>query len=239
MLGDTIVKYELQIKNVKRINLRVHRDGRVSVSANKGVAQAQINAFLETNADFILNTMERFEKMRKAGDGMAFGKTRTYHDGDTVYLRGEAHRLLVLEGKKETVELLDRVIVLTQKDTADTDRRMRMMNKFLKDSCQKQMGEICENVFPQFQDMGVEWPEIRVRNMTARWGSCQPAKGILTFAQMLVEVPLPCMEYVAVHEFAHFIHPDHSPRFHAFMTERMPDWKERRELLNSRAWVKT
>ena len=33
------------------------------------------------------------------------------------------------------------------------------------------------------------------------------------------------MEYVAVHEFCHFIQPNHSAAFHQFMTELMPDWR--------------
>ena len=32
-----------------------------------------------------------------------------------------------------------------------------------------------------------------------------------------------------LHEFAHFIHPNHSKAFWDFVTMMMPDWKERRK----------
>lgn len=238
ILGSVPVRYELQIKNVKRINLRVHTDGRVCVSANRFVRQSQIDSFLQLNGDFILDAMERFRRMREAGDGMAIGRNRRYEDGDTVYLKGEACRLRILTGKKESVERIGGVLVLTQRDTEDVGRRTRMMNRFLKDRCREEIEQLCRDVYPVFEELGVAWPEIRIRSMTSRWGSCQPAKSVLTFAQQLAEVPETCAEYVVVHEFAHFIHPDHSAQFHDFLSERMPDWKERRNLLNSRAWVK-
>lgn len=237
LLEENYVEYELQYKNVKRINLRVHRDGRVCVSANRFVAQRQIDAFLVQNADFILQTLERFRKMREAGDGMAAGKNRQYNDGDILYLGGEKYRLRVMAGNRESVEKIGNVLLLTQKDVQNAERRKRMMDKFMTERCRERIEVLCRQVYPAFQRLGVAWPEIRIRSMVSRWGSCHPAKGIVTFARQLVEVPESCMEYVVVHEFAHFIHPDHSSEFHRFMSMMMPDWKERRNLLNNREWV--
>lgn len=236
-LGQVSVTYELQYKNVKRINLRVHRDGRVCVSVNRFVPQAQVDAFLVQNGDFILHALEKFREMREGGDGMTAGRNRGYQDGDTLYLRGEPYRLRVLPGGKERVEIVDRVLLLTQKDVENADRRKRMMDQFLTAQCREEVERLCREIYPSFERLGVAWPQIRVRSMISRWGSCHPTKGILTFARQLIEVPERCMEYVVVHEFSHFIHPDHSPRFHEFLSDAMPDWKERRRLLNSRQWV--
>ena len=57
-------------------------------------------------------------------------------------------------------------------------------------------------------------------------------RGILTFNTGLVHADAECIEYVVVHEFCHFLHPDHSPAFHADMTRLMPDWKQRKKRLN-------
>lgn len=237
VLNGHPVEYELEYKNVKRINLRVHRDGRVCVSAGRYVPQRHIDAFLTQNADFIVDTMEKFKKMREAGDGMAAGRNREYRDGDILYLKGQPYRLRVLEGGREKVEAVGRVLLVTQKDVEDAGRRKRMMDKFLTGVCRENVEALCRSVYPRFERLGVAWPQIRIRNMVSRWGSCQPSRGVLTFARQLIEVPQPCAEYVVVHEFSHFIHPDHSPRFHEFMDTMMPDWKNRKALLNSRAWI--
>lgn len=41
-----------------------------------------------------------------------------------------------------------------------------------------------------------------------------------------------CIEYVVVHELCHLLEPSHNTRFHQLMTKFLPDWKERKRLLN-------
>ena len=74
---------------------------------------------------------------------------------------------------------------------------------------------------------------ICIHPMKTRWGSCNFKKGTLNFNLYLIDQPHECIEYVVMHEFAHFIVPDHSPAFHALMTALMPDWKARRARLNT------
>ncbi len=73
---------------------------------------------------------------------------------------------------------------------------------------------------------------IRIRPMKTRWGSCNFKKGTLNFNLYLLDQPRECIEYVVMHEFAHFLQPDHSPAYHALMTALMLDWKERKKRLN-------
>ena len=48
----------------------------------------------------------------------------------------------------------------------------------------------------------------------------------------LAEKPLGCIEYVVLHELVHTAVPDHGEKFKAMMDRYMPDWKERRKVLN-------
>ena len=67
--------------------------------------------------------------------------------------------------------------------------------------------------------------------MKSRWGSCNPGKGILTFNTQLMYAPPECIEYVVVHEFAHFLQPNHSALFYNEVAAVLPDWKDRRKKL--------
>ena len=90
-------------------------------------------------------------------------------------------------------------------------------------------GEIC----PEFVKLGAKAPSvIRFRTMKTRWGSCKPKEGVITFNYNLFEVPEECMRYVVIHEFAHLIVPDHSERFYRYVALFMPDWREKRRMLN-------
>ena len=81
------------------MNLRVHRDGRVLVSASRDTAQWEIEAFLLENADFVLQNRERCLKLIEAGDGISAGKNRRYEDGDVLYQCGKAAFVLWRAGK--------------------------------------------------------------------------------------------------------------------------------------------
>ena len=75
-------------------------------------------------------------------------------------------------------------------------------------------------------------PTLRIRDMETRWGSCLAKKGIITLNKRLLEAPRHCIEYVVTHEFCHFIHPNHSKQYYAFLTMLMPDWRERKKVLD-------
>lgn len=79
--------------------------------------------------------------------------------------------------------------------------------------------------------MGVKAGKLAYRNMTSRWGSCQPATGRICINVRLALYPPECLEYVVVHELCHLLERGHGPRFHALMDHFMPDWKQRRAKL--------
>ena len=63
ILGDRTIKYDLQYKKVKNINLRIKPDGSINVSANKKVPQKVIDEFIISKADFILRALEKYKNM--------------------------------------------------------------------------------------------------------------------------------------------------------------------------------
>ena len=96
-----------------------------------------------------------------------------------------------------------------------------------------QMTALCGRYFPLFAAdcPGGTMPAVAVRQMRTRWGSCSLKTGRLCFSLRLLTMPLPAQEYVVVHEFCHFAHPDHSPAFWAAVAAVLPDYQARRALL--------
>lgn len=79
--------------------------------------------------------------------------------------------------------------------------------------------------------MGVKAGRVVYRNMTSRWGSCQPATGRICINVRLALYPPECLEYVVVHELCHLLERGHGPRFQALMDSFLPDWRDRRAKL--------
>ena len=110
-----------------------------------------------------------------------------------------------------------------------------MVTKFLDGQCHSVYSEILNELYPLFRKYGVQMPVLRIRDMETRWGSCLVRKGIITLNKRLLEAPRNCIEYVVMHELCHFIHPNHSKQFYGFLTMLMPDWKERKTILDKSA----
>ena len=79
--------------------------------------------------------------------------------------------------------------------------------------------------------LGGHNPVIKVVSMTIRWVVCFMAKRQITFALQLYHMPPAAQIYVVVHEYCHFLQPNHSPAFWAEVAKLLPDWKARRALL--------
>ena len=89
-----------------------------------------------------------------------------------------------------------------------------------------------DKVYPAFAKvLGGQKPTIKVRSMNSRWGVCAMSKRQITFALQLYNMPPAAQIYVVVHEYCHFLQPNHSPAFWAEVAKLLPDWKARRELL--------
>ena len=97
------------------------------------------------------------------------------------------------------------------------------------------MQALCAAYYPLFAAScpGGRMPRIAVRDMRTRWGSCHPAKRQITLTARLALQPPAAIEYVVVHEYCHFVHPDHQAGFWALVASILPDWKARRALLRN------
>ena len=82
--------------------------------------------------------------------------------------------------------------------------------------------------------MGTSYNRVTVTSARTRFGSCS-AKGNISYSYRLMLYPEPAIDYVVVHELAHTLEMNHSPRFWAVVEKYMPDYKERKKLLKPRA----
>ena len=174
------IEYEFTRKRVKNINLRIHADGAVCVSAPGYVSAEKVDEFVLSRAEFIENARKKLSA-----------------------------RTPVPKEKQELMQSLK-----------DKDYE-HFFRPFI------------DRYYPEFKRYGIKYPMLKYRDMKSRWGSCIPSKNTITLNKQLVLAPRECVEYVVVHEYCHFLEPNHSKRFYEHVARHMPDWKERREKLKS------
>ena len=225
-LLDQEIEYDLQRKRVKNINLRIKPDKTITVSANPRVPESRIERFILEKQDFILRALEKYGKMQKS-----LPKPKQYIDGETVKVFGQDFALKVFLAKKNHVEIDKPFIYLYVKDLNDLSLKKKVLEKWLCNQVEETIIRICEKVYPLFKNYCGNFPTIKFRKMTSRWGSCNFVRKILTFNYALINAPIECVEYVIYHEFTHFIEPNHSKKFYLALSNFLPEYKERKKKL--------
>lgn len=225
--GRAEIAYCLERRPVKNLNLRIRRDGSVFVSANTTVSCAEIDRFVLNKAKYVLEAIGKFKAACRVKP-----QPKKCVSGETFCILGRSLRLKVFQTPKETVSSDGAHIYLGVKDLMDYRSKSRLVRRFMGQQCQTVFLDVLDKMFPLVGKYGVQYPMLKIRSLKARWGSCLVRKGVMTLNRGLIEAPMCCIEYVVLHELCHFIHPNHSARFYAFLSALMPDWKERKKLLN-------
>ena len=192
---------------------------------------AQIVMATNKNAvKYIRSAQRKFREMAQYAP-----QPKQYVSGETFYLQGRGVRLKVERNVRDTISSDGIYLHLCVKDTEDFAKKQKMVTRYLDEQCRTVFSEIILEIYPVFQKYGVPMPTLRIRDMETRWGSCLAKKRAITLNKRLLEAPRNCIEYVVMHEFCHFIHPNHSKHFYSFLAMLMPDWKERKTVLDRSA----
>lgn len=219
-------QYILTRKPVKNLNMRVKPDGEIHVSAHRLVPVKYIDTFVLSHEKTLMKTLDKYEKIRANTL-----QPLQYVSGEKIRFLGEELHLMVETAPVEGADKLGQFLILRVKDTTDFKRKEKVINKWFAKKQVEVFLEICKEIYPLFRLLGVKYPLVKIRNMKSRWGSCQPQRGIITLNAKMIAAPREAIEYVVLHEFAHFIHPNHSKDFYGLVEKLMPDWKERKKML--------
>lgn len=109
--------------------------------------------------------------------------------------------------------------------------RVETMPDVPEEMCRRRFQAVLDSLLPRLEGFDLPPVTLKLRTMKSRWGSCAWGTGTVTLNRRLYFAPPECLEYVALHELCHFVHHDHSPRFHALLDRLMPDWKRRKARL--------
>jgi predicted metal-dependent hydrolase len=226
-LGGQEVAYELERKKVKNINLRIRYDCSIYVSANDCISDSMIEKFLQKKSAHILSALHKFTEIVKYADN-----NYSYVTGENFRYLGRDMRLIVTQGKNN-VSTDGVYLNLSVADIDNIVLKKNLIDKWYDTQCRKVFPNIITETFQVFKKYDVKMPRLSLRDMISRWGSCQPKKGAITLNKRLIETPRNAIEYVVMHEFIHFLYPNHSNKFYEMFSTLMPDWKTRKNLLET------
>ena len=217
-------EYELTYKQVKNLNLRIRSDGCIAVSAPFGVSYSRVDDFVCAQSDMILRAKERIDRSSPRRDFFL-------GEGGILPVFGHERRITVSRGSHTDAILYVERMALSGPDVDSEEQIRAALRKGLGALAEKSMPVVLMEAAKRFYAYDIPKPTLRYRCMVGKWGSCLVSEAEITFNKFLVVAPAECLEYVATHELAHLLVPDHSPAFHHLMDEVMPDWRARKKRL--------
>ncbi len=224
--GSVTIPYELRYAQRKTLAITVHPDLRVAVCAPEGSALDDIEAKVCKRAAWILRQRRELERY------LPHLPPRQYVSGETHRYLGRQYRLKLVEDTKEGIKLGRGYLFVDARDKTDTGRIKGLLDSWYRAQAEHVFGERLEACYPKVEHLGVAYPELAIRVMRSRWGSCSPA-GKIALNIKLIQVPKTYIDYVVFHELCHLKEPNHTQQFYELLDRVLPDWRERREKLNA------
>lgn len=218
--------FTLAHREIRNFYLRLQSDGSAHVSVPLWATDAQIEAFLRPRLPWL-------RRQREALETRCAGRTQAFEDGRTLWLFGQRRTLqLTQQGTPGLTFFGDTALLCCARGTGEAARRALVEQAFRQ--------ALAEYLGPRIAfysaRMGIRPPQVSIRLMRTRWGSCTPAAGRTRFNLRLAQKPESWIDYVVVHELAHLCHADHSPAFWALVERYFPDWRSVRQALNTGAY---
>lgn len=223
---NTSVLVLIERKKIKNSRLKVFPDRSVKFSVPENVSNEWIAGYLKKNQAWISKKIKTFEKTR------GYAATTEIRDGYSIQFLGEDLIFVVVASKQRVVYKKGKRIYVMAQDINRQDLLISQFEKWWRNESLKLLESQLEKLYPIIAKYQVEKPVIKLRKMKTLWGSCSPHRGIITFNQYLTKASPACIEYVVLHELVHFLYQNHSKQFYNFLSIHMPDWKERKKVLD-------
>jgi predicted metal-dependent hydrolase len=213
-----MLNYEVIYSNRKSIRITVERDRKIVVRVPQRACEQIVSAALESKRLWI------WQKLRNPYKYYYPVQKKEYVEGETFLFLGQHYSLELISGKPGALRLVERRFQLGRNATCVGDSLFRSWYSL-------RAKEILQPRIAAFAAaMGLSYTRIWIRDLKYRWASCTP-RGTLTFNWRIVQAPMIVVDYLIVHELAHFLVPNHSQDFWNIVAVQVPSGAKARDWL--------
>ena len=222
--GRECIIISLSFKKRKTLRISVHPDKTVTVDAPKGKKVHDVLARVKERASWIIKKRVYFERFQP------LLIQRQYVSGESHYYLGRQYRLKVRKKSEQSVKLIGKYINVYAPYVNNSNEVKKLLQDWYRKHAEAIFSQRLNLYNKVIKRMDVIYPEIKIRHMKKRWGSCSKT-GAIVLNTELVKAPLHCIDYVIMHEMCHLKNSSHNNGFYKLLEKHMPDWKLRKERL--------
>lgn len=214
--GRKEINFELIFQNRKTLGIKVHPNGNVKVYAPEHTSAEKINEKVKEKAKWIIKQKNDFESYHP------LTPKRKYINGETHLYLGRQYILKTENSKENYVKLFRGKLIVGHKKTTKVET---VLNNWYKEKAQIIFENLIDEKLNLFSKFDIQKPELGIRIMKKRWGSCT-SNGKIILNPELIKAPKGSIEYVVIHELCHLVHHNHTKAFYDLQEKLFPEWKK-------------
>lgn len=215
-----VLTYEIR-RSAKRKNvtITVERDRSVVVHAPVGTPEDKVRKLVDGKRQWLfekLNDAQKYQPLLHApGKELVSGESALY--------LGRAYCIELVDSTNDRVRFSSKFLI----PRSHASERKRVMREWYVERAKE---KILPRVEMHAKNLGVTYEQAKIINSRFRWGSCTPGNN-LNFNWRLIKAPMFTIDYVIVHELAHLIEANHTPRFWNVVSAQLPAMDRARDWL--------
>ncbi len=215
----------LSHRDCKRLRIAITPDLKVKITVPLRASDSFIHEAVREKTPWILKSIHRLKNCK------ILPFPEKYVSGERLAYLGNEYILRVDTGKRKAAGLSHNMLIVQRPDP-DMKSVKREIDKWFRLQAELVFGDLLKAGYSIVSQYGVTEPFLKIRRMKSRWGSCSRS-GKITLNLKLIHLPLSCIEYIIMHELCHLKHLNHSMNYYSFLQRCMPDWKDRKAILES------
>jgi predicted metal-dependent hydrolase len=209
----------LLVRSTRRtVSLQVNPDLSLVMKAPSDTPEPFLRDFLERRRPWVERNLERMARIKAAAP--------EWKDGSALPFLGGVLALRVGRGDRALARLVGGTVVATARDPGDVDEVRAAVERLYAREAAKRFPPMLDACLLRVQKRRFPRPELRVRTMRSRWGSCDARALVVTLNSRLLRFRPEVIESVIMHELAHLKYRRHGPRFYGLLEELCPDYEE-------------
>lgn len=203
--------YTIIYSQRKTLGLSVERDRSVVVRAPHGTGEDVIKRAVEAKRLWI------YTKVNHAQKYPVQARRKEFVSGEALLYLGRNYRLEITDEAVDGVQFHSGFRMARD----DCSRAGQLLKAWY---IERAHAKLPPRIAQFASALGVAYERVLVSEMRARWASCTP-KNNLNFNWRIMRAPIPVIDYLIVHELAHLLEPNHTPRFWNIVAIQVPRYE--------------
>lgn len=204
----------------KKLTITVERDRSVAVHAPVNTPEDKIREVVESKRQWIYEKTKHDQKYR----AIPHPPGKEMVNGESALYLGRNYKIEISPDGAAEVSFDHGFFV----PAVSQERQKDALKKWY---INKAKAKIIPRARSYSDVLGVEYAAAKIVDNRYRWGSCT-TKNNVNFNWRLIKAPMYVIDYVIVHELAHLLEPNHTPRFWNIVRAQSPN------MTKAKAWLR-